>query len=144
MEINRQDCLLEILDTAGTEQFTAMRDLYIKNGQGFCLIYAINSQSSFTDLLEIRDQIAVIKDSNNVPMCLVGNKCDLEDERVVSKDQGQLLAKQLGCTFMEASAKKKINVENIFIDIVRQINEKIPDNKKNKSHTKIKSKCEIL
>jgi Ras-related protein Rap-1A/Ras-related protein Rap-1B len=116
----------------------------MKNGQGFVLVYAINSQSSFKDLLEIKDQIAVIKDSNNVPMILVGNKCDLEDERIMSKDQGQLLAKQFGCTFMEASAKKKINVENLFFDIVRQINEKIPDNKKSKSHVKIKNKCEIL
>ena len=50
-----------------------------------------------------------------VPMVLVGNKCDLEDERVVGKDQGQNLAKQFGnCTFLETSAKLKINVNEIF------------------------------
>ena len=58
---------------------------------------------------------------------IVGNKCDLEDERVVSKDQGQHLAKQFNCAFMEASAKVKINVPEIFYNLVRQINSKTPD-----------------
>ncbi len=102
--------MLEILDTAGTEQFTAMRDLYMKNGQGFVLVYSISSQATFNDLLELRDQILRVKDSHDVPMVLVGNKCDLEDERVVSKDQGQSLAKQFNCAFMESSAKLKVNV----------------------------------
>jgi len=60
-------------------------------------------------------------------MCLVGNKCDLEDERVVGKDQGNQLSKELDkCKYMETSAKQKINVNEIFIDLVRQINSKTP------------------
>lgn len=129
VDINGQQCMLEILDTAGTEQFTAMRDLYMKNGQGFVLTYSISSQATFNDLLELRDQILRVKDSLDVPMVLVGNKCDLEDERVVSKDQGQTLARQFNCTFMEASAKVKVNVPEIFYDLVRQINKKIPEKK---------------
>ncbi len=77
VDINGIQCMLEILDTAGTEQFTAMRDLYMKNGQGFVLVYSISSQSTFNDLLELRDQILRVKDSPDVPMVLVGNKCDL-------------------------------------------------------------------
>lgn len=69
--------MLEILDTAGTEQFTAMRDLYMKNGQGFVLVYSISSQSTFNDLIELRDQILRVKDTTEVAMILVGNKCDL-------------------------------------------------------------------
>jgi len=57
----------------------------------------------------------------------VGNKSDLEDERVVGKDQGQNLAKEFGCAFLESSAKSKINVSEIFHDLVRQINRKNPD-----------------
>lgn len=135
--------MLEILDTAGTEQFTAMRDLYMKNGQGFVLVYSISSQATFNDLLELRDQILRVKDSHDVPMVLVGNKCDLEDERVVSKDQGQTLARQFNCTFMEASAKHKVNVPDIFYDLVRQINKKIPENKKSNKPHKHKT-CRIL
>ncbi len=54
-----------------------MRDLYMKNGQGFVLAYSISSQATFNDLLELRDQILRVKDSIDVPMVLVGNKCDL-------------------------------------------------------------------
>jgi small GTP-binding protein len=134
--------MLEILDTAGTEQFTAMRDLYMKNGQGFVLVYSITSQATFNDLLELREQILRVKDTIDVPMVLVGNKCDLEDERVLSKDQGQTLARQFNCTFMEASAKLKVNVPEIFYDLVRQINKKVPE-KKSKPPKK-KSKCQFL
>jgi len=141
VEIDQHQCILEILDTAGTEQFTAMRDLYMKNGQGFVLVYSITSQGTFNDLADLRDQILRVKDTEDVPMVLVGNKCDLEDERVVGKDQGQQLARQLGIhTFLESSAKMKTNVTTIFEDLVRQINKKSPEVKK-KRHGR---RCTIL
>uniref|UniRef100_A0A669EJ77 RAP1A, member of RAS oncogene family a n=1 Tax=Oreochromis niloticus TaxID=8128 RepID=A0A669EJ77_ORENI len=87
VEVDGQQCMLEILDTAGTEQFTAMRDLYMKNGQGFALVYSITAQSTFNDLQDLREQILRVKDTEDVPMILVGNKCDLEDERVVGKER---------------------------------------------------------
>merc|ERR1712168_322287 len=127
VEVDGQQCMLEILDTAGTEQFTAMRDLYMKNGQGFVLVYSITAQSTFNDLQDLREQILRVKDTDDVPMVLVGNKCDLEDERVVGKDQGLNLARQFNnCSFMETSAKAKIGVKDIFFDLVRQINKKAP------------------
>jgi len=108
--------MLEILDTAGTEQFTAMRDLYMKNGQGFVLVYSITAQSTFNDLQDLREQILRVKDTEDVPMVLVGNKCDLEDERVVGKDQGLNMARQFNnCAFMETSAKAKIGVNDVSI-----------------------------
>ncbi|KAI4485067.1 hypothetical protein M0802_012801 [Mischocyttarus mexicanus] len=113
VEVDGQQCMLEILDTAGTEQFTAMRDLYMKNGQGFVLVYSITAQSTFNDLQDLREQILRVKDTDDVPMVLVGNKCDLEDERVVGKDQGVNLARQFNCAFMETSAKAKINVNDV-------------------------------
>ena len=94
-----------------------MRDLYMKNGQGFILVYSITSQATFNDLLELKDQIMRVKDTSEVPMVLVGNKVDLEDERVVSKDQGQSLARQFNCTFMEASAKLKVNVPEVSLKV---------------------------
>jgi len=141
IEVDEQNCMLEILDTAGTEQFTAMRDLYMKNGQGFILVYSITAQSTFNDLTDIKDQILRVKDVPDVPMVLVGNKCDLEDERVVGKDQGQGLANDWRVRFMEASAKKKINVNQIFFDLVRQINRKSPAGRRSGGG---KKKCSIL
>lgn len=141
VEVDGQQCMLEILDTAGTEQFTAMRDLYMKNGQGFVLVYSITAQSTFNDLQDLREQILRVKDENDVPMVLVGNKCDLEEERVVQKDHGIGLSRQFNCAFMESSAKAKINVNDIFYDLVRQVNKKSPEKKQNK---KKKSICKIL
>ncbi|KAG7332546.1 hypothetical protein KOW79_004380 [Hemibagrus wyckioides] len=70
VEVDGQQCMLEILDTAGTEQFTAMRDLYMKNGQGFALVYSITAQSTFNDLQDLREQILRVKDTEDVPMIL--------------------------------------------------------------------------
>merc|ERR1712107_364824 len=71
VEVDNNQYMLEILDTAGTEQFTAMRDLYMKNGQGFVLVYSIVAQSTFNDLPDLREQILRVKDCDMVPMVLV-------------------------------------------------------------------------
>ena len=75
-------------------------------------------------------------------MILVGNKCDLEDERVVGKDQGATAAKKFQCVFLESSAKAKINVNEIFYDLVRQINRKAPRDKSNVK--KSKHRCILI
>lgn len=74
-------------------------------------------------------------------MVLVGNKCDLEDERMVSTQQGMMLSRQWGDRpFYETSARFKVNVDEVFFDVVRQINKQLPGrDKKNK-----KIKCQIL
>lgn len=142
VEIDGQQCMLEILDTAGTEQFTAMRDLYMKNGQGFILVYSIIAQSTFNDLPDLRDQILRVKDKDVVPMLLVGNKADLTDQRVISTEQGDELAKKFGnCAFLEASAKTRTNVDLIFSTLIKQIN-KLNPGKPDKD--KKKSKCMLL
>uniref|UniRef100_A0A671LNS3 Uncharacterized protein n=1 Tax=Sinocyclocheilus anshuiensis TaxID=1608454 RepID=A0A671LNS3_9TELE len=140
--ISLQCELIRLLIVCLQEQFTAMRDLYMKNGQGFALVYSITAQSTFNDLQDLREQILRVKDTEDVPMILVGNKCDLEDERVVGKEQGQNFARQWSnCAFLESSAKSKINVNEIFYDLVRQINRKTPVEKK---RAKKKSNCILL
>merc|ERR1712098_626041 len=64
VEVDGKQYLLEILDTAGTEQFTAMRDLYMKDGQGFVLVYSITAQSTFNDLQDLKEQILRVKDTD--------------------------------------------------------------------------------
>ncbi|CAF1592028.1 unnamed protein product [Adineta steineri] len=113
-----------------------MRDLYMKNGQGFVLVYSITAQSTYNDLVDLRDTILKVKDTADVPMVLVGNKCDLDDERVVGKEVGQTLARNWASTFLETSAKQKINVNEIFFDLVRQINKRAPVNKDKKNKNK--------
>jgi len=143
VEVDGQQCMLEILDTAGTEQFTAMRDLYMKNGQGFVLVYSIIAQSTFNDLPDLREQILRVKDCDDVSMVLVGNKCDLQEQRVISTAQGEELARKFGgCAFLEASAKNKINVDAVFFDLIRQVNRKHSSSSTGKE--KKKGGCTLL
>jgi len=121
VNIDDEPHMLEILDTAGTEHFTAMRELYMKHGNGFILVYSIISSATFNDLPDIKDQIVRVKETEDVPLMLVGNKCDLNDERTVTKEQGEDMAEKMGASFLEASARAKVNVERIFIDLVKQI-----------------------
>lgn len=114
--------VLEILDTAGTEQFASMRDLYIKNGQGFIVVYSITGSQTFHDIRNMKDQISRVKGTDRVPILLVGNKVDLESQREVSTEEGKCLAHDWSCPFLEASAKNSHNVNNVFIEIVREMN----------------------
>lgn len=134
--------MLEVLDTAGQEEYTALRDQWMRDGEGFVLVYSISSRSSFARIQKFHHQILRVKESANAgsptfpgsplsqtmpvatgpaPVMLVGNKCDRVTEREVSTQEGQLLARQLGCDFVEASAKNCINVEKAFFDVVRQL-----------------------
>ncbi|KAG8194912.1 hypothetical protein JTE90_021373 [Oedothorax gibbosus] len=81
IEVDSAPCVLEILDTAGTEQFASMRDLYIKNGQGFVVVYSITSHQTFQDIKNMREQIMRVKNTERVPILLVGNKVDIENQR---------------------------------------------------------------
>jgi len=89
--------------------------------QAFVLVYSITSRSSFDDLTVSRDQIFRVKDTEKLPMVLVGNNCELEDDRVVTKEQGSSLALEWGIPFFEASAKKSINVDEVFLELAREI-----------------------
>lgn len=122
IEVDGRACDLEILDTAGVAQFTAMRELYIKSGKGFLLVYSVTDENSMKELLALREQVLRIKDSDNVPMVLIGNKCDLDEDRVISIDDGIKVSQQWGLVpFYETSAMYKTNVDEAFIDVVRQI-----------------------
>lgn len=91
-----------------------MRDMYIQNAHGLVLVYSIASQTSFQELMEIREQILSIKGTLDVPLILVGNKCDLEVERCIWTSQGLDLSKHFNdCVYIEASAKQRINVDEV-------------------------------
>lgn len=104
------------------EQFASMRDLYIKNGQGFVVVFSITSLQTFQDIRTMKEQITRVKGTLQVPLLLVGNKCDLASQREVPIADGMMLAQLWGCPFMESSAKSKVNVNEVFIEIVREMN----------------------
>ncbi|CAF4825190.1 unnamed protein product, partial [Rotaria sp. Silwood2] len=133
IEVDGEPAYLEILDTAGTEQFASMRDLYIKNGRGFLVVFSLTSWQSFLDARTIREQILRVKGTDNVPICLVGNKCDASLQRQVTPDDALALAQAWTCPYVETSAKLAINVNDTFAEIVREINARMKTKKtKNK------------
>lgn len=110
---------LEILDTAGQEEYTALRDQWIRDGEGFLLVYSITSRSTFTRIRQYYDQVVRVKDGEKFAMVLVANKCDRYSERSVSTSEGKQLAKDLGVLFFETSAKLNINTEDSFTQCAR-------------------------
>eukprot|EP01127_Copromyxa_protea_P000349 TRINITY_DN10285_c0_g1_i1.p1 TRINITY_DN10285_c0_g1~~TRINITY_DN10285_c0_g1_i1.p1 ORF type:complete len:200 (-),score=28.98 TRINITY_DN10285_c0_g1_i1:77-655(-) len=127
VDVDGHTILLEIMDTAGTEQFTAMRDLYIKEGEGFLLVFSLVSDGTLTSIERLVEQIQKVKDEEVVPMTLVGNKADLVEKRQVEEAQAKAVANQF-CHghYLETSAKDFINVTEAFTDVIRQILEAKP------------------
>jgi GTPase SAR1 family protein len=74
-----------VLDTAGQEEYQAMREQYMRTGEGFLLVYSITSRQSFEEIMTYQQQILRVKDKDYFPIIVVGNKCDLESERQVSQ-----------------------------------------------------------
>jgi GTPase KRas protein len=119
--LDDETCLLDVLDLAGEEEYSALRD-YMSTAQGFLCTFAITSRSSFDEITSFREQILRVKDKDQVPMVLIGNKCDLEQERQVTTVEGQDLAKSFGCPCYETSAKARINA---FYQLAREIRKDI-------------------
>jgi len=123
--IDGETCMLEILDTAGQEEFAgAVRDQYMRQGQGFLIVYSITSKPSFVEAKYLYERVKRAKEATRdetVCLILVGNKCDLVKERVVSTEDGRACAKLWDCPFFEASAKEDINVDETFYELVREI-----------------------
>jgi len=147
--IDEETCLLDILDTAVPEEYSALRDQYMRTGQGFICTYSITSRQSYDEIHEFREQILRVKDADKVPMVLCGNKCDLEHERQVTTAESQDKAKEWQVPFYETSALARINVEEAFFDLVREIrreNRGGPADKNNKKTTKTKERkgCKLF
>eukprot|EP00013_Stygamoeba_regulata_P026562 CAMPEP_0177645674 /NCGR_PEP_ID=MMETSP0447-20121125/9372_1 /TAXON_ID=0 /ORGANISM="Stygamoeba regulata, Strain BSH-02190019" /LENGTH=186 /DNA_ID=CAMNT_0019148167 /DNA_START=369 /DNA_END=929 /DNA_ORIENTATION=- len=121
LTIDEEPCMLEILDTAGQEEFTALRDQWIRDCEGFVIVYSITSHPSFEQVEKFRQQVLRVKDLPSLPIVIVGNKKDLESSREVTTEEGMALAKQYSTIFHEASAKTRHNVEDVFFDIVRRV-----------------------
>ncbi|XP_029387045.1 GTPase HRas-like isoform X2 [Mus pahari] len=118
--LDRETCLLDILDTSGQEEYSAMRYQYLGTGEGFLCVFAIKDTKSFEHIHQYREQIKRVRDSDDVPMVLVGNKCDLATRSVESR-QAQDLAHSYGIPYIETSAKTWQGVEDAFFTLVHEI-----------------------
>ncbi|GIX68280.1 ras-related protein Ral-A [Caerostris extrusa] len=138
---------IDILDTAGQEDYAAIRDNYFRSGEGFLCVFSITEHDSFSATSEFREQILRVKGDDNIPFLLVGNKGDLDEKRQVSLEEAESRARQWNVPYVETSAKTRSNVDKVFFDLMREIrNQKVVESKINngpKKTRKIK-KCTIL
>ena len=129
IQINNEEIKLIIHDTAGQERFRSLASNYIKNADGVLLVYDISDKNSFENIEKWMEDI-IEESRNKIPIVLVGNKCDLKEQRSVTQKEGEDLAKNYNIVFLETSCKNGDNVENCFKELTKQIIEKKKERKK--------------
>ncbi|XP_004923689.2 ras-related protein M-Ras [Bombyx mori] len=121
-EVDGQWCILDVLDTAGQEEFSAMREQYMRKGDGFLIVFSVTDKQSFENIRHFHTQILRVKDRDSYPMVVVGNKVDLVHARVVPPAAARLAARALHAPYLETSAKEPpLNIDAAFHELVRLI-----------------------
>jgi Ras-related protein Rab-8A len=127
IELDGKRIKLQIWDTAGQERFRTITTAYYRGAMGILLVYDVTDERSFNN---IRNWFSNIEQhaSEGVNKILIGNKCDWVEKKVITKEQGQLLADEFGIKFLETSAKANTNVEEAFFTLARDIKKRLIDN----------------
>ncbi|XP_006835160.1 PREDICTED: GTP-binding protein Rit2 [Chrysochloris asiatica] len=121
------DCSManfNVLNTYGTAEFTAMREQYMRGGEGFIICYSITDRQSFQEAAKFKELIFQVRHTYEIPLVLVGNKIDLEHFRQVSTEEGLSLAQEYNCAFFETSAALRFCIDDAFHGLVREIRKK--------------------
>lgn len=146
-----EEVMVDILDTAGQEDYAAIRDNYFRSGEGFLCVFSITEIESFGACRDFREQILRVKGDDNIPFLLVGNKADLDNKRLVSREEAQKLADEWNVPYFETSAKTRMNVETIFHTLMKEIylkksadSQSSNGTKAKKPKKKRKTKCNVF
>ncbi|CAM4920913.1 unnamed protein product [Rotaria socialis] len=150
--IDNQIAQLEILDSAGQEEFKPMRDQYVRVGEGFLLVFSLTDRRSLDECYKLHRDILRIKDTDNVPMLLIGNKLDICQTGMDA--HARAAAASMRIPYFETSARTRHNIDEIFIELVRlirrnkcqyQTNNNMSSSKKKKQENNAKCcTCTIL
>lgn len=130
--VDDKEVMLEILDTAGQDDFAAIRSTYMRSGQGFIVVFAVNDPSSFDGVEKFQREIKVTSGKEDIPIIVCGNKCDLE-ERDIKKEEAEKLCQDFKppLKYFETSAKKNYNVNEAFMEVVKLMREQNPSMQNN-------------
>ncbi|PAV90470.1 hypothetical protein WR25_14605 [Diploscapter pachys] len=127
IELKGRKIKLQIWDTAGQERFHTITTSYYRGAMGIMLVYDITNAKSFDNIakwLRNIDEHA----SEDVEKMLLGNKCDMADKRVVSRERGEKIAQDHGIRFLETSAKANVHIDTAFYELAEAILDKMPSN----------------
>ncbi|KAI1181545.1 putative small G-protein Ras2 [Nemania serpens] len=120
---NDETFTVEVLDTAGQEEYRSQQSEWIRQSHGIVLVYSVISRASFSHIHDLCRPVLMLKEwdstSAEPPIMIVGNKCDKTDGRQVQGWEGHSLARQHGCQFLETSAKLDKNVKKVFFDVAK-------------------------
>ncbi|PKU63525.1 Ras-related protein RABA5c [Dendrobium catenatum] len=120
LEIDGREVKAQIWDTAGQERFRAVTSAYYRGAVGALVVYDISRSSTFESVQRWLQELNTHSDTTIAKM-LVGNKCDLEDIRAVSVEEGKSLAEAEGLFFIETSALDSTNVKAAFEIVIKEI-----------------------
>mmetsp|Transcript_43316 Transcript_43316/g.60163 ORF Transcript_43316/g.60163 Transcript_43316/m.60163 type:complete len:203 (+) Transcript_43316:176-784(+) len=120
IDVDGNKVKLQIWDTAGQERFRTITSSYYRGAHGIIVVYDVTVKKTFDNITKWLKEIETFA-GQNVQKLLVGNKCDLEDQRVITAEEGQALANELGIPFVETSAKSRSNVTTAFETMARNI-----------------------
>jgi small GTP-binding protein len=112
---------LTIVDSAGQDEMESINNLAIKSADGFVLLYSVISSMSFGELDKFIAQIHQNFTGSNPKIVIGGTKCEMDDDRAVTTEQGQAKCEELGYPFFECSAKNNINITPMFEECMRLI-----------------------
>ncbi|CAH1788841.1 unnamed protein product [Owenia fusiformis] len=120
---------LQVWDTAGQERFRSMAPMYYRNANAALLVYDITSAASFED---VKSWVSELKKNIDtaIVMCMLANKCDLNNERQVPKEEGQEYAASIGALFLETSAISNEGIRPAFLEVAKELLklcEKVPN-----------------
>ena len=115
---------LHIWDTSGQERFRAMTNLYYRDAQVAILTYDITNESSFSSIEFWIQELKYKVENENMILCLVGNKCDVNsNERKITTQKGKNFAQDNNMIFFETSAKTGEGVKDLFVTIANKVYE---------------------
>lgn len=120
MVVDDLPCVLDILDTAGQEDYTALRSTWMRSRDGFVLVFSVVDRTTFDGLEAFYDQLTVMHEEKVPPLVIVGNKCDL-DKREVTVEEGKRLAARYEGMYLETSAKTATGIEAVFTSVARGV-----------------------
>jgi len=132
--------ILDILDTAGQEDYVALRSTWMRQRDGFVLVYSVAERSTFEALEAFYEQLTVMHEDGIPPLIVCANKVDLK--RAVSTEEGTKQAQEWGATYMESSAKTGQNVDSVFISMAKMVRDRAASAKAPKP--KPRWRCAIL
>ena len=136
LQINKKNVKMQIWDTAGQERFRTVVSSYFKGSHGIFIIYDITNRESFKNLENWLGEIEK-NASDKVLKILIGNKCDLEQEREIQFEEGQAFANRNGMQFIETSAKNNTNINEAFEALAKLMIQFSNENKFLKNETKV-------